>query len=45
MDLDLWERMILNFCDDEVEVMCILSGCPDLSDLEKEEQVQVNGPG
>ena len=32
------------FCDDEVEFMCISSGCPDLSDLEKEEQVQVNGP-
>ena len=31
------------FCDDEV--MCILSGCPDLSDLEKEEWVQVNVPG
>ena len=32
-------------CDDEVEVICISSGCPDLGDLEKEEQVQVNGPG
>ena len=45
MDLDLWVIMILNnFCDDEVEVICISSGCPDLSDLKKEEWVQVNGP-